>query len=453
VLAFRAVYERRTLRMPPMQALRIALGIAMPLVVIGHVAATRLAADIHALAPTYARIVWLLWVSDGEGRQLAILAPGWVHGCLGLHFAFGHRALWQRFHRLLFAGALLLPVLAALGFLAMGRELAALAADPGWQGAAVAADDAQRIAIARLRDGLLIGYLALIGAVLVAREARAMVEKRRKQLVSIGYPHRTVQVPRGWSVLEASRGFGIAHLSMCGGQARCSTCRVRVLEGAAELPPPGDEERRTLLRIQADDDVRLACRLRPVARVVVEPLLDPETAQVHGHAWQTRVVERDGALLLVKLDAWNSATNALRSPHDIVYGLNRFLAVVGDAVAEAGGQHGRYDNEGASATFGIDTDLPTALRQALTAAVAIEKGLDDLNRKLQHEIGFVATFALALHCGPAAVGPVGYGRERTPLAVGETAPHAGCATTRPPCARVLSFLTPPVRPPAGPPTA
>ena len=337
-LALQAVYERRTLRMPPMQALRIALGFGMPLMLIGHVAATRMAAELHALSPTYTRIVWALWLSDGEGRQLAMQAPGWVHGCMGLHYAFGRRPGWQRVRPALFGAALLLPVLAGLGFLAMGRELAALADDPAWQQAAEVASVAQRIAIGGLRDDLLAGYFVLIAAVFGARELRAWVERRRKLLVAIEYPKRSVQVPRGWTVLEASRAFGIAHLSMCGGQARCSTCRVRVLEGAQHLPPPSADERRTLRRIRAADDVRLACRLRPTDRVVLEPVLDPQTAQVCEGVMSAATVERDVALLFFKLSAWESRVSHAHSPHDAVYALNRVLDAVGQVVASAEGQ-------------------------------------------------------------------------------------------------------------------
>ena len=117
-LAMVAVYERRTLRMPATEALRIALGFGIPLLLVGHFTSTRFAFELYGLRSDYARIVWALWTSDGEGRQLALLAPGWLHGCLGLNFAFGRRPLYQRMRPLLFGAALLLPVLAALGFLA-----------------------------------------------------------------------------------------------------------------------------------------------------------------------------------------------------------------------------------------------------------------------------------------------------------------------------------------------
>jgi len=147
-LALQAVYVRRTLRMPPMQAVRLVLGFGMPILLIGHVVATRMAAELQALAPTYHRIVWALWLADSEGRQLALQAPGWVHGCLGLQMAFGHRAAWARARPLLFGSAILLPVLAGLGFLSMGRELAAAAADPAWLARVPRAELPQVLALA-----------------------------------------------------------------------------------------------------------------------------------------------------------------------------------------------------------------------------------------------------------------------------------------------------------------
>ncbi len=416
-LAFVAVYERRTLRMPPAQALRLVLGFGMPLLVIGHVAATRMAADLYGLSPTYTRIVWALWKSDSEGRQLALLAPGWIHGCLGLDFALGRRLLWQRLRPLLFGGALLLPVLAGLGFLAMGRELAVLATDPAWLQGAEAADASQRIALGRLRDGLLAGYFTLIGLVFAARAIRARTERKRRSVVEIAYPQRTIDVPRGWTVLEASRSFGIPHLSLCGGNARCSTCRIRVVAGSAHCPPPSPEERRTLERIRAPADVRLACQLRPVGDLAVVPLLDAAAPEREP---APPIVERDVALLCVKLASWRSGVHAPQSPHDIVYALNRFITAVGDTVGAAGGVCCRFDNEGGMAMFGLATDARTACRQALSAAAAIERELDALNVRLLREVGFAADFALALHAGRAAIGFVGYGRERTRSPVGET---------------------------------
>ena len=417
-LAFIAVYERRTLRMPPMQALRIALGFGMPLLLIGHVVATRMAAESYGLSPTYTRVVWALWTSDSEGRQLALLAPGWVHGCLGIDFAFGRRALYQRLRPVLFGAALLLPVLAALGFLAMGRELAALSAiDPAWQTTAEVADTAQRIALGRLRDGLLFGYLALIGLVFAARAIRDRVERRNNALVPISYPQRTIEVPRGWSILEASRAFGIPHLSMCGGNARCSTCRVRVVSGIAQCPPPSLSERRTLDRIGAPPDVRLACQLRPSAPIAVVPLLDATASAQPGREAPSPTIERTVAILLVDLLGWTGPPKA-HSPHDEIYAANLALAAIGDALTAAGGVCIRGDAEGAIGVFGIAVDPAAACAQAIEAANVIEHEIATLNARLTEAFGFAADVVIVVHAGAAAVGAIGYGPTRARSVVG-----------------------------------
>ena len=274
-LALVAVYERRTLRIPPLEALRIALGFGIPLLLIGHLTSTRFAFELYGLRSDYARIVWTLWTSDGEGRQLALLAPGWLHGCLGLNFAFGHRPFFRRMRLVLFGAALLLPVLAALGFLSMGRELAALGADRAWLEVHIPLMTAdQQIRLVHIRDGLLAVYFGAVGLVLAARELRSLLERNSNApLITISYPHRAVQVSPGWTVLEVSRHFGIPHRATCGGRARCSTCRVRVDDGIGGCPPPEPDERRMLERVRASPDVRLACQLRPRTDIAVVPLV------------------------------------------------------------------------------------------------------------------------------------------------------------------------------------
>src|SRR5438046_3552428 len=316
-LAFAAIYARRTLRMPPIDLVRIILGLGIPLLLIGHAIFTRMAYELYDAPPDYTRVVWSLWTSDDEGRQLALLVPGWLHGCLGIYLAFGHRRVFQRLRFVLFAVAVLLPVLAGLGFLAMGKELAMQAANRAWLDAHPATDPAQRIALFRLRDTGLGIYLAAIAAVFAAREIRALVERHRGALIAVSYPQRTVHVPRGWSVLEASRSFHIAHTSVCGGRARCSTCRVRVVDGQDHCPPPGPDERATLERIRAPADVRLACQIRPLGDVSVIPLV----ATGRGVMKLDRLrhgAERDVAGLFV--DWRNRASFSGRHlPQDVLY--------------------------------------------------------------------------------------------------------------------------------------
>ena len=111
--------------------------------------------------------------------------------------------------------------------------------------------------------------------------ARSLNERRRKSVVWISYPDRTVNVPRGWSVLEASRSFGIPHQALCGGRARCTTCRVRVIEGVSHCPDPQVDEARALHRLAATKGTIRPARAScvPVGNVEVVPILSGARAR------------------------------------------------------------------------------------------------------------------------------------------------------------------------------
>ena len=248
-LALAAVYERRTLRMPAPEAIRIALGFGIPLLLIGHLASTRFAFELYGLRSDYARIVWALWTSDGEGRQLALLAPGWLHGCLGLNFAFGRRPLYLRIRPLLFGAALLLPVLAALGFLAMGRELAVLGANRAWLEAHVSLMSAdQRNRLEHIRDVLLAAYLGAVGLVLAARELRSLLERNGKALITIHYPDRACMY-RAAGRCSRPAAISAFRTARCAAVARAVqpvVCASSTVPAAARLPGRTSVERSTV---------------------------------------------------------------------------------------------------------------------------------------------------------------------------------------------------------------
>jgi ferredoxin len=77
---------------------------------------------------------------------------------------------------------------------------------------------------------------------IVVQSPRKIIEhgKERRGLVTLTYPNRSVRVPRGLSVLEASLRYNIPHAHVCGGRGRCSTCRIRILGRHESVPPNAD---------------------------------------------------------------------------------------------------------------------------------------------------------------------------------------------------------------------
>jgi adenylate cyclase len=411
-LALGTLYQRRTLRMPALEAARLALGLVIPLMLAAHFAGTRGAWELNGLDDNYARVAAALWAYDGGLTQLLLTSAAWLHGCMGIHFVLRHRPAYRRRFHAAFAAMLLVPLLALLGFVSMAREIPVrLAAGELLPPDKLTAEAFERLV--RLGDGLVALFTALVAATLLLRWARAAYERRRAGRVVLDYPQRQIVVPRGWSVLEASRAHGIPHLSLCGGRARCSTCRIRVTGEPAHVPPPSEAESITLRRIGAPPDVRLACQLRPAGDVNVAPLLraragdDPQAG-----------AERQVVVLFVDLRRWTTLSEQ-HLPHDLAYVLDQFFEVVGEAVRASGGVPNQFVGDSVMALFGLENDLDSACAQAIRAAVAIEAGMAGYNVRLQQEFGHTIDFGMGLHAGAAAVGEVGWRDTRTFSAVGD----------------------------------
>jgi len=425
ILALWLLYERRTLRMPAWEVAQYALGLALPPLLVAHVVGTRIAWWRFGAEDPYSRVVFSLWlqVPESGARQTVVVVLAWLHACIGVHYWLRFRPWYRRAAPWLFAVALLLPTLALLGFVTAGREVAARAQAPGWSQAmlraAHAPDPAESARLVAIRQGFLDAYLIALVGVLAARGARRLLEWRRS--VRVTYPSaRVVAAPRGFTILEASRFAGIPHASVCGGRGRCSTCRVRVIEGLRDLPPPSETERRVLARVSAAPDVRLACQPWPTRDVTVEPLLAPSVAPAEAFATDVRQGrEQELAVLFADLRGFTRlAENKL--PYDVVFVLNRYFEAVGTAITSAGGVTNQFTGDGVMALFGIESGPATGSRQALAAARAMVEGVGALSAELAGDLGSPLRLGIGIHTGPAVVGRMGWGESFYLTAVGDT---------------------------------
>ncbi|GIX48545.1 MAG: adenylate/guanylate cyclase domain-containing protein [Candidatus Tectimicrobiota bacterium] len=426
-LALWALYQRRRLRMPWGEALQLGCGLLIPLLLTTHVVGTRLAHAWFEVNDTYAYVVAALWLArpDLGVQQALVLLLAWVHGSTGLYFWLRLKPWHARLAPLLFAAALLVPVLALLGFVQAGRELAIRARDPAWVQAmlreARAPQAAARQQLNRARQIIPAAFGLAVALTLGARGVRQRRERRRGT-VEITYPGgRRVVVPLGFSVLEASRQAGIAHASVCGGRGRCSTCRVRVTHGAQALPPPSPAEQRVLARLGVPATVRLACQLRPRQALGVVPLLPPEVSPRAGVASPRYAAgeERELAVLFADLRGFTRLAEP-KLPYDVVFFLNRYFAAIGEAVRGTGGLVNQFTGDGVMALFGIEQGEAEGCRQALRAASAMLRSLEALSQTLAEELPAPLRMGIGVHSGPAVVGRMGYAEATYLTAVGDT---------------------------------
>jgi adenylate cyclase len=408
-----ALYERRQFRWKAIEPLQLVLGLSIPALICAHVVGVRLAHTLFGLDRFYPQVLYGYWVvfPTRIWLTLSALIVSWIHGSIGLYFWLRMRAFFKQAAPFLLAAAILVPTLALLGLYQGGRTVARESESAEWRATNLPPDKvgtaAQSDTLETITEYFLIGYLGLLGFVVIARGVRTLHE-RRGGMITLSYGNgRAIRVPKGLSVLEASLRYQVPHASVCGGRARCSTCRIRVIGDCAALPRPSNREAFVLSRVgDSDPAIRLACQLRPETDLSFFQIFTPQTAPTrHGPSH----IGEERYLVSMFVDMRGSTRLAEnRLPFDTVFVVNRFLGAVSQAVIECGGQPNQFLGDGQLALFGLATSRQTACRQALKAAGRISLHIEELNQFLKNDLREPIRFGIGIHGGEVIVGDIGY---------------------------------------------
>lgn len=422
-----ALYERRQYHWKTVEPLQLVLGLSIPVLIVAHVVGTRLGQILFDQQRGYEQVFYAYWVLAPFKMWLMylVVVTSWIHGCIGLYFWLRLKSFFKRAAPFLLGAAVLLPTLGLLGLYQGGRAVVRDSASQDWRQQNLAAERTntppQQNTIDGITGNLMFGYLGLLGLALAGRGVRA-VAARRLGVIELTYGSgRTVRVPKGLSVLEASLLHHVPHASMCGGRARCSTCRIRVIGDCSALPKPSNREAFILGRVGAagDPSIRLACQLRPETDLSFVQVFTPPTAAgltpaVAAKAGQERY------LVSMFVDMRDSTKLAeKRLPFDTVFIVNRFLGAVSQAVIACGGEPNQFVGDGMLALFGLSADPKAACRQALEAAAVISANVDELNRFLRQDLHEPIRFGIGIHAGEVIVGDIGYSGHMVFTALGD----------------------------------
>ncbi len=417
LLGLWALYERRQFRYRVPEFTQLLLGLSIPFLLVTHFVGVRLQSPLFGRDVYYAQVFNAYWVRRPymEWVQFTLLVVAWVHGCIGLYFWLRLKRFFARAAPYLFVAAAVVPTLALLGLIQGAREVLQLSAQPDWYAANLAPQYFSTPPERAMLDGIIFGFVVahatLLGFILVARGARVLHE-RRGGIISLSYPNGvTVQVPKGFSVLEASLRNNLPHASVCGGKARCSTCRIRVVGDLTRLPRPSHREAFVLDRVGAsiDPGVRLACQLRPEHDIAFFLVFPPQVNAALGRGSAGVRVGEERYIVSMFVDMRRSTAMAeKRLPFDTVFIINRFLAAASSTIEAAGGRPNQFVGDGILALFGLNKDPATACRQAVDAVTRIAANVEQLNRDLAHELRESIQYGVGVNGGEVIIGDIGY---------------------------------------------
>jgi adenylate cyclase len=402
-LAVWKLAQRRTWRMAFWEAAQIGLGLAIPILGAAHVMGTR---GVHSAAgfdDVYTAELRLLWPGLAFGQSL-LLVVVWSHAMIGLHQWLRTKRWYARWSSVLLVAAVLVPTLAITGWIEAARRLSFKTfADPPMTEPML--ETGARL-IEQAQKGVWIGFVVAAAIIVFAR----MSDWFRAGPTITYSGGRTVRPKAGATLLEISRAAGVPHAAICGGRGRCTTCRVLVLNGADDLPPPNHTEAAALERIGAPPGVRLACQIRPVHALEVRPLIPMReaepTAGRDAYRWG---VERRVTVLFADIRGFTSVAEKLY-PYDSVFLLNRFFELMSQAVERNGGEVDKFLGDGIMALFGVSPAQGAGSRDALLAARDMLQALERLNAEFAQTLSGPLRMGIGIHAGPVVLGRVGGGQ-------------------------------------------
>jgi adenylate cyclase len=442
-----ALYQRRHFHWKAAEITQLVLGLSIPFLMLQHLIGLRMAQYLWDWNRYYAHAftTYLVVRPDQHVMTILGLAVAWVHGCIGLFFWLRMRAFFKRAAPYLLAGAILLPTLAVTGFYHAGREFLAKPPEFRKQELTQPATGARRFLVDDMKEWTPFAWLSVILLVLLARGARDIAEARRGT-IELSYPgRRRVKVPRGYSVLEASLRHRVPHATVCGGRARCSVCRIRVLGDCSALPAPSRRESAVLDRCGAAPDIRLACQLRPDRNISIVPLIPVGEGALH-YMWNPKQLvgsEQEVCVLFADLRGFTRFSER-KLPYDVVFFLNRYFDAMGGVIEKCNGVPNQFVGDGIMALFGVESGAAQGCRDATEAAKRMVMKLGEMSEEFAGDLAEPLRMGIGIHVGTAVVGRMGRGVAMYLTAVGDTvhvASRLQDLTKQYKCQLIISELT------------
>lgn len=394
------VAQRRTFRMPVREMLQIALGLAIPLLLVDHVVGTRVMGALFGLDESYPAVLRRLWPGLATAQSFLLLLV-WVHGIIGLHFSLRAREAYSRWRDPFLLASILIPVLALIGFAVGGREAGQMQLPPETYTDSAITMFNQNVMWAKAT------FYSIVGGFIAFVAIREIRVRTSRHITVRFVGHGVRKLTPGLTVLEMFRRFGIPHAALCGGRARCATCRVLVLDGGNKLPAPGPNEAKLLRRISAPEGVRLACQIRPKDDLQVQILLASRLT-----AGSTREIapdvnggKRSLTVVVADLRAF-SALSERQLPQELLGLLNRFFDEMAQAIAAHGGRIDAFYGDGFMAVFGLEGSPSRTAQAAISAAADIVRAVEALNREFGAALPLPLRIGIGIHTGQAIIGAV-----------------------------------------------
>ena len=227
---------------------------------------------------------------------------------------------------------------------------------------------------------------------------------------------RSIKVEEGQTILSASLAAGIPHYHACGGNAKCSTCRILVIKGIEHITPQTEAEKALQKILFFPPNVRLACQSYVQGSPIhVHRIIRDET-DIHLYIdedtnadLQNIGEEKELALLFLDIKNFTPFIENYLA-FDVIHVMRRLFGLFRKCIEFNSGQIIETAGDGLYAVFGFKEDIATAVNNASKAGHSILYELEKFNEQyLEKYFNHFFQVGIGLHAGNVIVGNVGIG--------------------------------------------
>lgn len=176
---------------------------------------------------------------------------------------------------------------------------------------------------------------------------------------------KTLKIKKaGDTILETALANHFPLYHLCGGNARCTTCRVFVTHGLSSLSERNDREKTIADRKGWPKEIRLSCQTEIFGNVDVQRIIrdEEDLKTVTSETKSSKTGEECyAAILFLDIKGFTSFTESSLA-YDVVFVLNRFFQEMSEPILNNGGFIDKFIGDGILAYFFLVQNKITILR-------------------------------------------------------------------------------------------
>ncbi len=253
--------------------------------------------------------------------------------------------------------------------------------------------------------------------------------KTKSHKINLFKEQNTITCLEDQTILEANLAAHVNHTHACGGQGKCSTCRVSVMKGIENCNPRNTEEQLIAEKLNFPIEVRLACQTKITGDVsirrMVSDKLDMDIISEQFSPDSKVALGSQQKLTIVFTDIVNYTSFAEKfPPYDIVHVLNRYYRIMNATIQKNHGFISDVAGDGILAIFGLYNKKNNSVLDAVEAIKGMRENLVTFNTYLKENFNTAFEIRAGIHFGDVIVGPFDTGEMKKLAVVGDNVNYA-----------------------------